>query len=556
MKRPGREGPRLTMARCAALLALAGGAVAYTTHPTAARISAFVDTMDKSPKLPQMEEMKETECPRCGTAKGGAVNCCSGDGAWAGKCSMVAGEMEHTWTEGFASCIGAATQQQQAVLNASDFGAAETAGGIHEFPGELSKPLQKASEAIAAGLSGSYDSAVAGTMPDEKCADENLEQCPLWAQKGECEANQAYMRTACKLSCGQCYSAKTEDSKTSALRRKETQTEPSPSPSPSPAPAKAVAVSSPSPLAKTEAAQAKEAAPKAKVAEAAPAQAAEAPKLKEVAADAERSAQAKAAQEEAVGKYNKTAPENNASPEKPKEDPAHGDVKHGNEYALAERMKLVREQAVRDAATTAEKVKAESLMSKDQKDALDRSEYQAAIASALASAKTATRDPGDRMEVWEEAIKKAVEKKEAGSTETAKVDTLVPGQLRSPTKEEASATKQQASQSAEAGAEAVAKEGVAEVRPFESKTAQFTAFARSSAETRPGEKDDLAPASDAPKAAVWMPPGTPVVTPTEAQTAPAETKAAPAETKAAPFAAFATAHAAARELCKGKQGEC
>ena len=43
--------------------------------------------------------MKETECPRCGTAKGGAVNCCSGDGAWAGKCSMVAGEMEHTWTE-------------------------------------------------------------------------------------------------------------------------------------------------------------------------------------------------------------------------------------------------------------------------------------------------------------------------------------------------------------------------------------------------------------------------------------------------------------------------
>ena len=160
------------------------------------------------------------------------------------------------------------------------------------------------------------------------------------------------------------------------------------------------------------------------------------------------------------------------------------------------------------------------------------------------------------MEVWEEAIKKAVEKKEAGSTETAKVDTLVPGQLRSPTKEEASATKQQASQSAEAGAEAVAKEGVAEVRPFESKTAQFTAFARSSAETRPGEKDDLAPASDAPKAAVWMPPGTPVVTPTEAQTAPAETKAAPAETKAAPFAAFATAHAAARELCKGKQGEC
>ena len=39
---------------------LAGGAVAYTTHPTAARISAFVDTIDKAgPKLPQMEQMKE-----------------------------------------------------------------------------------------------------------------------------------------------------------------------------------------------------------------------------------------------------------------------------------------------------------------------------------------------------------------------------------------------------------------------------------------------------------------------------------------------------------------
>ena len=538
------------MARCAALLALAGGAVAYTTHPTAARISAFVDTMDKSPKLPQMEEMKETECPRCGTAKGGAVNCCSGDGAWAGKCSMVAGEMEHTWTEGFASCIGAATQQQQAVLNASDFGAAETPGGVHEYPGELSKPLQKASEAIAAGLAGSYDNAAAGTVPEE-CADENLEQCPLWAQKGECEANQAYMRTSCRLSCGQCYSKKSKDSKTSALRRKESG--PSPLPSPSPAAATAEAVSSPFPLAQTVAAQAPAAAAsKDQAAEAAPAQAAEAPKLKEVAVDAERSAQPKVAQEEPVDRYNKTAPENNASPPaKPKEEgTAHGDVKHANEYALAERQRLVREQAAREAAATAEKVKAESLMTKEEKDALDRSEYQAAIANALASAKVATRDPGDRMEVWEAAINKAVQKKEAASTGAAKVETLSPGQLRSPTKEEAvaSAATTQASQPADAGA----KEGVADVRPFESKTTQFTAIASSSAETRPGEKADLAPALDAPKAAVWMPPGTPVVpagTSSEAQTAPAETKASP-------FAAFATAHAAARELCKGKQGEC
>merc|ERR1719171_1210628 len=410
--------------------------------------------------------MKETECPRCGSAKGGAANCCSGDGAWAGKCSMVAGEMEHTWAEGFAACIGAATQQQQAVLNASDALGAETPGGIHEYPGELSRPLQKASEAIAAGLAGSYDNAVAGTAPEE-CADENLEQCPLWAQKGECEANQAYMRTSCRLSCGQCYSRKSEDSKTSALRRKEGG--PSPLPSPSPAAATAEAVSSPSPLAQTEAAQATAAAAsKDQAAEAAPAQAAEAPKLKEVAVDAERSAQPKVAQEEPVDRYNKTAPENNASPpSKPKEeDPAHGDVKHANEYALAERQRLVREQAAREAAATAEKVKAESLMTKEEKDALDRSEYEA-------------------------AINKAVQKKEAASTGATNAETLAPGQLRSPTKEEAaSAATTQASQSAEAGA----KEGVAEVRPFESKTAQF--------------------------------------------------------------AAFATAHAAARELCKGKQGEC
>ena len=191
------------MARCAALLALAGGAVAYTTHPAVARISAFVDTMDKAPKLPQLEEMKETECPRCGTAKGGAVNCCSGDGAWVGKCSMVAGEMEHTWTEGFAACIGAATQQQQAVLNASDFGAAETPGGVHEYPGELLKPLQKATEAIDDR---------AGTMPEALCTDKNLKMCPLWAQRGECEANPDYMHASCKLSCGLWYSKKAEDS--------------------------------------------------------------------------------------------------------------------------------------------------------------------------------------------------------------------------------------------------------------------------------------------------------------------------------------------------------
>ena len=91
------------------------------------------------------------------------------------------------------------------VLNASDFGAAETPGGVHEYPGELSKPLQKATEAID-------DSAVAGTMPEALCTDKNLKMCPLWAQRGECEANPDYMHASCKLSCGLWYSKKAEDS--------------------------------------------------------------------------------------------------------------------------------------------------------------------------------------------------------------------------------------------------------------------------------------------------------------------------------------------------------
>ena len=74
------------------------------------------------------------------------------------------------------------------VLNASDFGAAETPGGVHEYPGELSKPLQKATEAID-------DSAVAGTMPEALCTDKNLKMCPLWAQRGECEANVSGLHT-------------------------------------------------------------------------------------------------------------------------------------------------------------------------------------------------------------------------------------------------------------------------------------------------------------------------------------------------------------------------
>ena len=477
----------------AALLALAGGALAYTTHPAVARISAFVDTIDKAPAHQRLED--EPACPRCGTSKEGAVNCCSGDGAWAGKCTESITEGgEHTWTEGFAAC-----RDSSQAMNRSEFEA--SAGGIHEYPGELSAPLRKAEQAIAAGLSGSYDSVVAGTEAEGECRDDNMEQCPLWAQKGECEGNAAYMRASCKLSCGACYAV--------SARRK---ANPSPSPSPSPAssplavpsPKKAAAVStSPSPLSAT--AQAKV---QAKV------------------ADTEKRAQQKA-QEEAhtsVGKYNKTAPE--AAPVTPQSDPKHGDVKHANEYVLAERSKLVREQAIRDAAATADKVKAESLMSQGDKDALDRKEYQAAIATALASAKTATRDPGDRMEVWEEAINKAIDKKSTGSIEKAK-DTLVPGQLRPATKEETS-------QSGDSkGAAALA------VRPFETKTAQFEAFARSSPDAgKQPSSESSVPASEA---------ASPAVT---------ETKAAPSDTKAAPFAAFATAHAAAREICKGKQGEC
>ena len=89
------------------------------------------------------------------------------------------------------------------VLNASDFGAAETPGGVHEYPGELLKPLQKATEAIDDR---------AGTMPEALCTDKNLKMCPLWAQRGECEANPDYMHASCKLSCGLWYSKKAEDS--------------------------------------------------------------------------------------------------------------------------------------------------------------------------------------------------------------------------------------------------------------------------------------------------------------------------------------------------------
>ena len=85
------------------------------------------------------------------------------------------------------------------VLNASDFGAAETPGGVHEYPGELLKPLQKATEAIDDR---------AGTMPEALCTDKNLKMCPLWAQRGECEANPDYMHASCKLSCGLWYSKK------------------------------------------------------------------------------------------------------------------------------------------------------------------------------------------------------------------------------------------------------------------------------------------------------------------------------------------------------------
>ena len=75
------------------------------------------------------------------------------------------------------------------VLNASDFGAAET--WVNLKMRELED---------------------AGTMPEALCADKNLKMCPLWAQKGECEANPDYMRASCKLSCGLWYSKKAEDS--------------------------------------------------------------------------------------------------------------------------------------------------------------------------------------------------------------------------------------------------------------------------------------------------------------------------------------------------------
>lgn len=446
------------------------------------------------------------------------MNCCSGNGAWAGTCSESEYDGgEHTWTEGFDACKGVSPDQLQATEFESSWGAddkapdGETPGGIHEYPGELSVPLQKAEQAIAAGLSGSYDSVVAGTEGDAQCSDDNAEQCPLWAQKGECEANSAYMRASCKLSCGACFPI--------SARRKDNVSSSSPSPLPAVPLETAAAVSSPSPL----------------VAKA------------QARADDEELSVVQRTPEEAqsnVERYNKTAPEkyNTTAPESPQGE--HGELQHANEYVAAERARLVKEQALRDAAATEQKQKAESLMSKDEKDELDRKEYQAAIANALASAKTATRDPGDRMEVWEQAISKAIDKKAASSAkETA--ETLEPGQLRSPTKEEKS--KQEVSQAAlgdsKGGASLVA-------RPFETKTAQFHAFARSSTETAPSSEASVSVADASTETAP------PVAASASETTSTSETTASPTESKGAPFAAFATAHAAAREVCKGKQGEC
>merc|ERR1740117_2339704 len=42
-------------------------------------------------------------CATCGKNDGGATNCCSAGGDWAGKCSESL-SAEHTWKEGFGAC--------------------------------------------------------------------------------------------------------------------------------------------------------------------------------------------------------------------------------------------------------------------------------------------------------------------------------------------------------------------------------------------------------------------------------------------------------------------
>ena len=171
----------------AALLALAGGAVAYTTRPSsAARISAFAAFAD-----PKMQKEKAegpvADCSKCGRARGGALNCCSAGGAWAGTCTDALSDGgEHTWAEGFVACKAAA---QEEALSHSEYVAAAPVGGMDDMAPvggmddmadlpELTPSQHETLKSTQAAM-GRADSAAL-----ENCKDDDPEQCPAWAQLG------------------------------------------------------------------------------------------------------------------------------------------------------------------------------------------------------------------------------------------------------------------------------------------------------------------------------------------------------------------------------------
>ena len=533
----------------AALLALAGGAVAYTTRPSsAARISAFAAFAD--PKM-QKEQAKGSvaDCSKCGRARGGALNCCSAGGAWAGTCTDALSDGgEHTWAEGFVACKAAA---QEEALSHSEYVAAAPVGGMDDMAPvggmddmadlpELTPSQHETLKSTQAAM-GRADSAAL-----ENCKDDDPEQCPAWAQLGECDSNAAYMHSSCRLSCGAC-------SKTLSARRKlKLKPSPSPAPAASPSPAASPAPSKALKKAEAKADKAERAAEKleskAEKAEAEATRVAEeaAEKLESQAAKAEKKAekaevkeqaaeekaeqaeekaekaqdkwdQAERAQEKAQEKAQEAQAQEGRQEQAQEEEEIKAEeraeaivksnaevkaaVKAGEQEpetaqesakrVAAERQKVVREQLAREAEQQAAKKAAEAKMSKEEKDAADRAEYEAAIAKAMEGAKTAARDPNDRMEVWEAAINK---KTKEGKTDGVG-NKLEAGQLRAPTKQELA--------------------------------------------TAAIHQDMSGGGTDSPLSADGV---------KAQQLSQTQSKGA--------FSAFASASAEAREVCKGKQGEC
>jgi hypothetical protein len=73
-------------------------------------------------------------------------------------------------------------------------------------PGEcLAGADGNAGDCRAANANNDGDSDDSSVVVDEECKDMH-ENCPLWAQEGECSMNPKYMTAACRSSCFLCVS--------------------------------------------------------------------------------------------------------------------------------------------------------------------------------------------------------------------------------------------------------------------------------------------------------------------------------------------------------------